>query len=58
MSGLGNGHVRKMPLKSSLEAGYVWLTQKKAERTDMSGLGPDMSGQSFWNPARGQICLA
>jgi hypothetical protein len=47
MSGLGNGHVREMPLESSLEAGYVWLTQKKAERTDMSGLGPDMSGQSF-----------
>jgi hypothetical protein len=53
MSGLGNGYVREMPLESSLEAGYVWLTQKKAERTDMSGLG-----QSFWNPARGRICLA
>jgi hypothetical protein len=28
----------KLPLKSSLGAGYVWLTQKKAERSDMSGL--------------------
>jgi hypothetical protein len=39
MSGLGAGHVREMPLKSSLGAGYVWLTQEKAERLDMSGLG-------------------
>jgi hypothetical protein len=35
-----------MPLESGLEVGYVWLTQEKAERSDMSG-------QSFWNPARG-----
>jgi hypothetical protein len=32
-----------MPLESGLEAGYVWLTQEKAERSDMSGLGADMS---------------
>jgi hypothetical protein len=42
-----------MPLKSGLEAEYAWLTREKAERLDMSGLGPDMSGQSIWNPARG-----
>jgi hypothetical protein len=42
-----------MTLESSLEAGYAWLTQEKAERPDMSGLGPDMSSQSLWNPARG-----
>jgi hypothetical protein len=28
-----------MPLESSLEARYVWLTRDKAERPDMSGLG-------------------
>jgi hypothetical protein len=39
MSGLGAGHVWKMPLESSLEAAYAWLTQEKAERSDMSGLG-------------------
>jgi hypothetical protein len=39
MSGLGAGHVQKIPLKSGLEAGYAWLTQEKAERPDMSGLG-------------------
>jgi hypothetical protein len=39
MSGLGAGHVWKMPLESGLEAGYAWLTQEKAERSDMSGLG-------------------
>jgi hypothetical protein len=39
MSGLGDGHVRKMPLEFGLEAGYVWLTREKAERLDMSGLG-------------------
>jgi hypothetical protein len=46
MFGLGAEHVWEMPLKSGLEAGYVWLTREKAER-----LG--MSGQSLWNPARG-----
>jgi hypothetical protein len=39
MSGLGAGHVQKMPLKSGREAGYAWLTQEKAERPDMSGMG-------------------
>jgi hypothetical protein len=38
MSELGVGHVRKMPLESDLEAVYAWLTQEKAERSDMSGL--------------------
>jgi hypothetical protein len=33
------GHVREMPLESGLEAGYAWLTQDKAERSNMSGLG-------------------
>jgi hypothetical protein len=37
MSRLGARHIRKMPLESSLEAGYAWLTQEKAERVDMSG---------------------
>jgi hypothetical protein len=46
MSGLGAGHVREMPLESSLKAGYVWLTWEKTERSDISG-------QSFWNLARG-----
>jgi hypothetical protein len=46
MSGLGARHVREMPLESSLETGYAWLTREKAER-------PDMSGQSLWNPDRG-----
>jgi hypothetical protein len=39
MSGLGAGHVREITLESRLEVGYVWLTQKKAERSDKSGLG-------------------
>jgi hypothetical protein len=39
MSVLGAGHVWEIPLESSLEAGYVWLTQEKAEMLDMSGLG-------------------
>jgi hypothetical protein len=39
MSRLGAEHVQKMPLESSLEAGYAWLTREKAERLDMSGLG-------------------
>jgi hypothetical protein len=39
MSGLGAGHVWEMPLESSLETGYAWLTQEKTERSDMSGLG-------------------
>jgi hypothetical protein len=39
MSGLGAGHVQEMPLESGLEAGYTWLTRKKAERPDMSSLG-------------------
>jgi hypothetical protein len=38
MSGLGVGHVWEMPLESSLETGYAWLTQEKAERPNMSGL--------------------
>jgi hypothetical protein len=50
MSGLGAGHVREMPLESGLEARYAWLTRDKAERSNMSG-------QSLWNPVRGQICL-
>jgi hypothetical protein len=28
-----------MPLESGLEARYAWLTQDKAEGSDMSGLG-------------------
>jgi hypothetical protein len=39
MSGLGVGHVWEMPLESSLEAEYAWLTREKAERSDISGLG-------------------
>jgi hypothetical protein len=39
MSRLGAGHVQEMPLESDLEAGYAWLTRKKAERSNMSGLG-------------------
>jgi hypothetical protein len=39
MSRLGAEHVREMPLKSGPEAEYAWLTQEKAERPDMSGLG-------------------
>jgi hypothetical protein len=46
MSRLGTGHVWEMPLESSLEARYAWLTREKAER-------PDMSNQSLWNPVRG-----
>jgi hypothetical protein len=42
-----------MPLEFDLEVGYIWLTQEKADRPDMSGLGADMSGQGLWNPARG-----
>jgi hypothetical protein len=38
MSELGAGHVWEMSLESGLEAGYAWLTQKKAERQDMSDL--------------------
>jgi hypothetical protein len=53
MSGLGAGHVREMALEFGLEARYAWLTQDKAERSDMSSLGPDMSDQSLWNPTRG-----
>jgi hypothetical protein len=30
-----------MPLESGLGAGYVWLTQEKAERPDMSGVGAE-----------------
>jgi hypothetical protein len=37
MSRLGAGHVQKMPLESGIEAEYVWLTQKKAERPNMFG---------------------
>jgi hypothetical protein len=47
MFGLRVKHVWEMPLESGLEAGYAWLTQEKAERPDMSGLGPNMSGQSL-----------
>jgi hypothetical protein len=39
MSWLGAGHVWEMPLESGLEVGYAWLTQDKAERLDLSGLG-------------------
>jgi hypothetical protein len=39
MSGLGVEHVQEIPLESGLEAGYAWLTQDKAERLDMPGLG-------------------
>jgi hypothetical protein len=39
MFGLGAGHIQEMPLESGLGVGYVWLTQEKAERPDMSGLG-------------------
>jgi hypothetical protein len=39
MSGPGVEHVRKMPLESGLKIGYAWLTQEKAERSDMSSLG-------------------
>jgi hypothetical protein len=53
MSGLGAGHVREMPLESDLETGYALLTQEKAERSDMSGLGADIFGQSLCNPTRG-----
>jgi hypothetical protein len=42
-----------MPLEFNLEGGYIWLTREKADRSDMSGLGVDMSGQSLWNPTRG-----
>jgi hypothetical protein len=41
MSGLGARYVWEMPLKSGLEARYAWLTRKKAERSDMSGLGAE-----------------
>jgi hypothetical protein len=44
MSGLGVGHVQKMPLESGLGAGYVWLNQEKVER-------PDMSDKCLWNLA-------
>jgi hypothetical protein len=33
------GHVQEIPLESCLEAEYAWLTQEKAKRLDMSGLG-------------------
>jgi hypothetical protein len=46
MSRLGTEHVWEMPLESSLEDRYAWLTREKAERTDMSN-------QSLWNPVRG-----
>jgi hypothetical protein len=39
-----------MPLESGMKNGYAWLTQKKAERSDMSG-------QSLWNPGRRRINL-
>jgi hypothetical protein len=39
MSELGARHVREMPLESDLDVGYAWLTQEKAERSDMSSLG-------------------
>jgi hypothetical protein len=41
MSRLGAGHVREIPLESGLEAGYAWLTQEKAKRSDLSGLGAE-----------------
>jgi hypothetical protein len=58
MSDLGAGHVWKMPLESSLEAGYAWLTWEKVEMPTCLAWGPDMSGQSLWNLVRGRICLA
>jgi hypothetical protein len=39
MSGLGTEYIGEMHLESSLEGGYAWLTQEKAERSDMSSLG-------------------
>jgi hypothetical protein len=39
MPGLGAKHVQEMPLKPSLEAEYAWLTQDKAEMSDMSDPG-------------------
>jgi hypothetical protein len=41
LSGLGVGHVLKMPLKSGLEVGYAWLTQEKTESLNMSGMGAE-----------------
>jgi hypothetical protein len=38
MSELGVEHVWEMPLESSPEAGYVWLTREKVDKPDMSGL--------------------
>jgi hypothetical protein len=32
-----------MPLESGLGAGFVWLNWEKVERSDMSGLGLNMS---------------
>jgi hypothetical protein len=46
MFGLGVRHVREMPLESSLEVRYAWLTLEKAEK-------PDMSDRSLRNLARG-----
>jgi hypothetical protein len=39
MSELGAEHVWEMHLESGLGVRYVWLTQEKTERLDMSGLG-------------------
>jgi hypothetical protein len=59
MSVLGVGHVREMPLESGLEAGYAWLTQEKAERPGMSGLG---ARGHVWPVSEiwlgGRICMA
>jgi hypothetical protein len=46
MSELGVRHVQEIPLQSGIEVSYAWLTQEKAERSDMSD-------RSLWNPARG-----
>jgi hypothetical protein len=53
MSGLGAGHVREMPLESSLETGYAWLTREKAERLGMSTCPTKVSGIRLG----GRICL-
>jgi hypothetical protein len=57
MSGLKVGHVRKMLLESGLEAGYAWLTRKKAERPDMSKLGAEHIRPESLKSDWGRICL-
>jgi hypothetical protein len=38
MSGLGAAHVWEMPLESSIEVRYAWLTREKAETPGLSVL--------------------